>query len=117
MQEASIDKDRINQVLLNLFFNALEAMEIGGTLSVKADTDDEGKSILFQVSDTGHGISEENQSKVFDPYYTTKSTGTGLGLAIAHNIVEAHGGGIVVASKAGKGTTFTVRLPMIDKKN
>ena len=117
LHEASIDKDRINQVLLNLILNALEAMEAGGSLAVKADTDDEGKSILFQVSDTGLGISEENQSKVFDPYYTTKSTGTGLGLAIAHNIVEAHGGGIDVASTSGKGTTFRVRIPMIDKKS
>jgi two-component system sensor histidine kinase HydH len=116
LQDASIDKDRINQVLLNLFLNALEAMETGGRLSVDADTDEEGNWILFQVSDTGHGIPEENQAKVFDPYYTTKSAGTGLGLAIAHNIVEAHGGGIDVASTAGKGTTFTVRIPNIDVK-
>lgn len=108
---ASIDTDRINQVMLNLFLNALEAMEAGGRLSVEADKSDEGRWIFFRVSDTGQGIPAQNLSKVFDPYYTTKSIGTGLGLAIAHNIVDAHGGRIDVASTAGQGTTFTVRIP------
>ncbi len=117
LRDAFLDTDRINQVLLNLFLNALEAMESGGCLTVEADRDDEGRWILIRVSDTGHGISAQDLSKVFDPYYTTKSTGTGLGLAIAHNIADAHGGRIDVASRAGQGTTFTVRVPLTGQKD
>jgi two-component system sensor histidine kinase HydH len=106
-----LDPDRIKQVLLNLYLNALDAMEAGGRLSVSAAAEDHDRWIVFRVSDTGHGISKENQSQIFDPYYTTKSTGTGLGLAIAHNIVDAHGGRIEVDSAAGKGTTVTVCIP------
>ncbi|MDP4726620.1 MAG: ATP-binding protein, partial [Desulfobacterales bacterium] len=87
------------------------AMEAGGRLSVSADAEDHDRWIVFRVSDTGYGIPDENQSQVFDPYYTTKSTGTGLGLAIAHNIVDAHGGRIEVDSAAGEGTTVTIRIP------
>jgi two-component system sensor histidine kinase HydH len=106
-----LDPDRIKQVLLNLYLNALDAMEAGGRLSVSAAAEDHNRWIVFRVSDTGHGISKENQSQIFDPYYTTKSTGTGLGLAIANNIVDAHGGRIEVDSAAGEGTTVTVRIP------
>jgi two-component system sensor histidine kinase HydH len=106
-----LDPDRIKQVLLNLYLNALDAMETGGRLSVSAAAEDHDRWIVFRVSDTGHGISKEHQSQIFDPYYTTKSTGTGLGLAIAHNIVDAHGGRIKVDSQAGEGTTVTVRIP------
>ncbi|MGA8241035.1 MAG: ATP-binding protein, partial [Desulfobacterales bacterium] len=106
-----LDPDRVKQVLLNLYLNALDAMEADGRLSVSADTEDHDRWIVFRVSDTGHGIPEENQSQIFDPYYTTKSTGTGLGLAIAHNIVDAHGGRIEVDSATGEGTTVTVRIP------
>ena len=66
----------------------------------------------IQVADTGRGITETDLPKIFDPYFTTKSSGTGLGLAIAHNIVEAIGGTIEVKSEAGKGTAFTLRLPI-----
>ena len=106
-----LDPDRVKQVLLNLYLNALDAMEAGGRLSVSAAAEDHDRWIVFKVSDTGHGIPKENQSQIFDPYYTTKSTGTGLGLAIAHNIVDAHGGRIEVDSAAGEGTTVTVRIP------
>jgi two-component system sensor histidine kinase HydH len=106
-----LDPDRVKQVLLNLYLNALDAMEAGGRLSVNADAEDHDRWIVFRVSDTGYGIPEENQSQVFDPYYTTKPTGTGLGLAIAHNIVDAHGGRIEVDSAAGEGTTVTIRIP------
>jgi two-component system sensor histidine kinase HydH len=69
------------------------------------------RDVVVQVSDTGRGISPENLSKIFEPYFTTKSTGTGLGLAIAHNIIEAMGGKITVVSDNEFGTTFTVALP------
>jgi two-component system sensor histidine kinase HydH len=112
LQAVFLDPDRVKQVLLNLYLNALDAMEAGGRLGVSADAEDRGRWIIFRVSDSGHGIPKENQSQIFDPYYTTKSTGTGLGLAIAHNIVDAHGGRIEIESAAGEGTTVTVRIPV-----
>ncbi len=76
------------------------------------------RDVVVQVSDTGRGISPENLSKIFEPYFTTKSTGTGLGLAIAHNIVEAMGGKITVESDPEAGTTFTIALPNLkENKN
>ena len=111
MDEVRIDPDRINQVLLNLYLNAIDSMESGGELKVEISSDGQRRNVVIQVSDTGRGISRENLSKIFEPYFTTKSTGTGLGLAIAHNIVEAMGGKITVVSDKEIGTTFTVALP------
>jgi two-component system sensor histidine kinase HydH len=105
------DPDRINQVLLNLYLNAIDAMESGGELKVGLSSDGGGRQFSITVSDTGCGISPQHFSQIFDPYFTTKSNGTGLGLAIAHNIIEAMGGRITVASTRGTGTTFTVILP------
>jgi len=111
LNEACIDPDRTNQVLLNLFLNALDAMDDGGELRVDLSTNDANDEIQITVSDTGCGISPQDLAKVFDPYFTTKSSGTGLGLAIAHNIVEAMGGRIMVESHPGKGTSFNVTIP------
>lgn len=104
-----IDGDRINQVLLNLYLNAIESMEKGGRLTVELSKDEKGA--IIKVSDTGSGIGEKDLPHVFDPYFTTKTTGTGLGLAIVHNIIEAHDGKITVESSPGEGTTFTLFLP------
>jgi two-component system sensor histidine kinase HydH len=104
------DADRINQILLNLFLNAIDAMKNGGELNVEISSYDHGE-ICIAVSDTGCGISPQHLSRIFDPYFTTKSTGTGLGLAIAHNIAEAMGGRILVESRENRGTTFSVILP------
>jgi two-component system, NtrC family, sensor histidine kinase HydH len=112
LRTAFLDPDGVKQVLLNLYLNSIDALEAGGSLLVSAVAQDQGRWVVFKVSDTGHGISKENQAQVFDPYYTTKSTGTGLGLAIAHNIVDAHGGRIEVDSAPGAGTTMTVRIPI-----
>ena len=111
MDAVFVDPDRINQVLLNLYLNAIESMDAGGELVIQISHRKEEEDIEIQVSDTGGGIPKEDLTKIFDPYYTTKSTGTGLGLAIAHNIVEAMGGSITVVSQKGKGTTFTIRVP------
>jgi len=111
VDEVRIDPDCINQILLNLFLNAIDAMNDGGELKVALSLDGDSEEIRITVSDTGCGISPEHLSRVFDPYFTTKSSGTGLGLAIAHNIVEAMGGRISVESEQEKGTTFTVTLP------
>jgi len=111
VDEVRIDPDCLNQILLNLFLNAIDAMNDGGELKVALSLDGDSEEIRITVSDTGCGISPEHLSRVFDPYFTTKSSGTGLGLAIAHNIVEAMGGRISVESEQKKGTTFTVTLP------
>lgn len=108
---AFIDPDKLGQVLLNIFLNAMEAMEQGGTLSVSIREDRAGDTVSLEISDTGHGIPREDISRVFDPYYTTKQSGTGLGLAIVHKIVEAHGAQIQVQSSQGKGTCVTITLP------
>ncbi|HPL64331.1 MAG TPA: ATP-binding protein [Syntrophales bacterium] len=108
---ALIDSDKIKQVLLNLFFNALGAMENGGILSV-ALRPDSGRKVRIDVSDTGTGIRKEDLPRIFDPYFTTRPAGAGLGLAIVQKIVEAHNGEIRVESEPGKGTTFSVLLPV-----
>ncbi|MGD2023243.1 MAG: ATP-binding protein, partial [Desulfobacterales bacterium] len=111
VDEVRIDPDRTNQVLLNLYLNAIDAMEKGGELNVEISANGQGGDVVILVSDTGHGIRQEDLSKIFEPYFTTKSTGTGLGLAIAHNTIEAMGGKITVESDRQAGTTFTVTLP------
>jgi two-component system sensor histidine kinase HydH len=105
-----VDPDRINQVLLNLYLNAIESMENEGILSVTLKNTLENDGIEIRVSDTGKGISKDDLAHIFDPYFTTKASGTGLGLAIVHNIIEAHNGKIKVESRLGQGTTVTILL-------
>jgi two-component system sensor histidine kinase HydH len=107
---AFIDPDRLSQCLLNLYLNAIEAMDDGGVLAVDCGPDD-AKGLKISVSDTGSGIAPEHLSKIFDPYFTTKKTGTGLGLAIVHKIIETQQGRIKVESAPGRGSTFTIQLP------
>jgi len=107
-----MDPDRMNQVLLNLYLNGIEAMPDGGILRVSTSEEPGKNTVLISVKDSGCGISKEDLDHVFDPYFTNKASGTGLGLAIAHNIVEAHGGEIKVNSRVGEGTRVVVRLPM-----
>jgi two-component system sensor histidine kinase HydH len=110
--DVTLDADRLNQVLLNLYLNAVEAMEAGGKLRVSAAAEPEGRSLEIRVSDTGCGIRPEDLPQIFEPYFTTRPGGTGLGLAIAHNVVGAMGGTIQVESRPGEGATFTLRLPV-----
>jgi len=112
--QVTIDPQRIQQVLINLIVNAIHAMEQGGDLTIRAFMRKENQEFCFQVSDTGTGIPKENISKIFDPFFTTKDIGigTGLGLSTSHGIVEQHGGRFEVESQVGKGTTFTVILPV-----
>jgi signal transduction histidine kinase len=103
------DLEQLEQVFINLFVNAVDAMSGVGTLTVKAE---EGDSFVrIQVSDTGRGMTGEKLEKIFEPFYTTKEKGTGLGLAIVFNIIQKHHGDIGVSSKEGSGTTFTVTIP------
>jgi two-component system NtrC family sensor kinase len=107
------DRKSLQQVFLNLFINAIQAMLDGGTLQIRARTAD-GQSMVIDVSDTGVGIDPEHLPLIFDPFYTTKQVGrgTGLGLSVTYGIVEKHGGHIDVKSRKGEGTTFTVTLPL-----
>jgi len=111
LKDISVDSDRINQVLLNLYLNAMEAMEEGGVLSVDVDQENESQSLKIAVKDTGAGIDKKAIANIFDPYFTTKQSGTGLGLAIVHRIIESHNGEIMAESEPGKGTTITFFLP------
>ena len=107
-----IDSDRIKQVLLNLFLNAIDAMPDGGTLTISATKDKSRKGLQIRITDTGEGISGEALGHIFDPYFTTRPSGTGLGLAIVHNIIDAHDGKIEVKSTVGEGATFEIHLPL-----
>ncbi|BDD85674.1 two-component system sensor histidine kinase NtrB [Desulfofustis limnaeus] len=103
------DPELLQQVLMNLLKNSIDAMAGGGTitLSVQEDTG----QVRIRVSDTGCGMSEQDRERMFDPFFTTKKTGTGLGLAVSHQIVEQHGGSIDVETASGRGTTITINLP------
>jgi two-component system sensor histidine kinase HydH len=107
--EIPLNADRMTQVLLNLFQNAITAMEAGGVLRISLARRDE-KTIRIIIADTGVGISKEDLPRVFDPYFTTRPSGTGLGLAIVQKIVEAHGGEVRLESEPGRGTTATILL-------
>jgi two-component system, NtrC family, sensor histidine kinase HydH len=104
-----VDADRIAQCLLNIYLNAIQAMEEGGTLTVRCHRGD-NRQVLIAVSDTGPGITTDHLSMIFDPYFTTKNKGTGLGLAIVHKIAEAHKARLKVQSTPGAGATFTLYL-------
>jgi len=115
------DEGQMNQVFHNIIINATQAMPAGGTLTVTVRNESlpdgnpvnlpSGKYVRLSFADQGIGIPEDNLKKIFDPYFTTKSSGKGLGLASVHSIITRHGGHIGVSSESGKGTTFTIHLP------
>jgi two-component system NtrC family sensor kinase len=109
-----IDASQIERVIMNMIINAAEAMEGEGDLILTTRSVQGDSFVELEFRDTGPGISEENIEKIFDPFFTTKDVGhgTGLGLAISFGVVKAHSGTISVDSEPGKGTTFTVRLPV-----
>jgi two-component system sensor histidine kinase HydH len=111
--EAVVDPDRMSQVLLNLYLNAMQAMEGKGGLLTIALSRGKGPRpwLKISVKDTGTGITKDDLDHVFDPYFTTKQSGTGLGLAIVHKIIESHQGEIRVESEPGRGTTVSFYLP------
>jgi two-component system NtrC family sensor kinase len=108
------DPSLLRQVFLNLINNAMDAIPKGGEIRIATQGGGDRDSILVRVSDTGTGIPQENLGKIFDPFFTTKAPGkgTGLGLSICHGIIEKLGGTIGVTSRVGKGTTFTIELPL-----
>ena len=105
-----VDRDKLNQVVLNLFLNAIQAMPNGGVLTVRTERD--GGMIVVCIRDSGEGIAPENLHRVFDPYFTTKSNGTGLGLALSTKIVEEHGGMMKISSTLNEYTEVRVMLPL-----
>lgn len=105
------DKSRLKQVFLNLFKNAMEAMENGGHLSVQSKVI--GDLVEIMIADDGCGIPEDDQEKIFSPFFTTKQHGTGLGLSISRSIIQEHSGGYLsLKSRKSKGTVFKVTLPI-----
>jgi len=110
------DSKQLEQVLLNLLLNAIEAMPNGGTLgvhsAVKVDSETLEEFLQLVIQDTGSGITEQDRAHLFDPFFTTKEGGTGLGLSIAYAIVQKHNGQIAVESEVGKGTSFLLSLPL-----
>jgi signal transduction histidine kinase len=129
-----VDEELFKQVVLNLVLNAVQAMPGGGRLKVSTRSSAEGLPVKkwkgtraivegpvprgflrMEIADSGMGIAPGDQAKIFDPFFTTKRKGTGLGLAIVHNILEAHHGMIEVDSVLGKGTTFTISLPLFEE--
>ena len=108
-----LDSGQMEQVFINMFVNASQAMEEGGRLILWTGLDDVGRSVIIRIKDTGQGIPEDKIGRIFDPFYSTKGAkGTGLGLSVSYGIVEGHGGTIEVSSKVGEGTVFTITIPV-----
>jgi signal transduction histidine kinase len=104
---------QLRQVFMNVIVNALQSMPGEGEVSVSTSAAGDKKNIVVDISDTGCGIPESEMSKIFRPFYTSKNSGTGLGLSISYGIIRGHGGDIMVKSAYGKGTTFSLCLPVI----
>jgi signal transduction histidine kinase len=110
MPPVCADAEQLWEAFLNLIGNALDAMPDGGNLSVSAKRN--GAEGLVSISDTGRGMTEEEARNLFVPFFTTKSDGTGLGLAYAQRVINEHGGKIDCATARGKGSTFSIQLPL-----
>ncbi len=110
----AIDPDQMEQVYFNILKNALEAMKDGGKIDINVGSDDNDVTVAF--SDSGSGMSPEQLAHLFEPYRTTKAMGTGLGLMVSDRIVRDHGGTIAAESTPGSGTTFTIRLPRLERR-
>ena len=114
MPDIAGDIGQLQQVFTNLFVNAADAMEGKGKLTIEGAYDQENNRFILSISDTGPGIPEKLKEKIFDIFFTTKPVGkgTGLGLSITKNIIQLHGGNIIVDSSASGGTTFIIELPL-----
>jgi signal transduction histidine kinase len=112
------DSNELQQVFLNILVNARKAMSRGGKLIVRTSADKEDRLVRASIADTGEGIKPEIMDKIFDPFFTTREPGegTGLGLSISYGIIRDHSGEILVDSKMGEGSTFTVALPVASEE-
>ena len=114
LPDISGDANQLQQCLLNLIFNAVDAMPDGGTLTLGAALESNPETVVIQVTDTGHGIHEADMGHLFEPFYTTKQEGHGIGLGLSttYGIIDRHGGALTAASQPGQATTFEIRLPV-----
>jgi signal transduction histidine kinase len=115
LPEIWADPDQLKEVLVNLILNACEVMVGGGVITIREETRGDsprGPAVVLRLTDTGPGIPESIQDKVFQPFYSTKEEGTGLGLSIATRIIEDHGGRLELESKENEGATFIISLPL-----
>ena len=112
MPTVNADEGQLQQAIIALATNAIDAMKSGGILTLRAFSDQ--NRVVVEVQDTGHGIAPEDVSKIFEPFFTTKEVGkgTGLGLAVCYGIISEHGGRLSVRSNVGIGTTFSIFLPI-----
>ena len=108
----AFDPAMVRQMMINLVFNGLDAVDECGTVSVRVSIEQGGpRRMRIEVKDTGSGINEADIDRIFDPFYTTKERGTGLGLAIVSTVVNAHKGTLEVSSTPGEGTLFLITMP------
>ncbi len=109
-----VDAQQLHQALMNIILNSLEAMPQGGKLKVRSGYDQRGEAVKIEITDTGYGIPEENLHHLFEPFFSCKpeGKGTGLGLSIVYEVIDEHNGSIELESEVGKGTIFTVKLPI-----
>ena len=129
LDEVHADQGQLEQILVNLAWNAKDAMPTGGTLTIQTgssnlSTNDIGRrsgklgerQVTISVTDTGTGMSQAVKDRVFEPFFTTKADGSGMGLSTAYGVIKQGGGGIVVESEPGKGTSFTIYLPLLEQE-
>jgi signal transduction histidine kinase len=109
-----LDADQLEQVMINLLFNAVQAIGENGVITVRSQSNDAKKSVIVEVEDNGCGIHKEQQKKIFEPFYTTRAEGTGLGLAVSYGIIRNHQGKVDITSEPGIGTLIRLTLPVLN---
>jgi two-component system NtrC family sensor kinase len=117
--EMLLDEKKIKQVLMNLIMNAKHAIGPKGTLRISTGLNPSQGQVIVKIADSGYGIEKKNLARIFDPFFTTKPTGegTGLGLSVSYGIIKNHGGDILVDSEVGRGSTFTIVLPLVSSNS
>ena len=107
-----LDGNLMQQVFVNLLINSVEAIQENGSIIIRSDFSPDRKSERIEIRDTGCGILHDDIAKIFEPFFSTKSNGTGLGLAVSYGIIQKHSGHIHVSSQPGRGTQFTIEIPV-----